>query len=223
MSQNQTNIHKEFELERLILFSDAVFAIAITLLIIEIKFPDVPKGIYGSDLFHLFHHTLVEFATFTLSFIIIGGYWLRHLKLYRYLKNYDDGLIIRNLFFLFFIVVFPFSAASMGHFTPSFLLPMFIYISNILMVTIAHYTIAYYALRQKKQLIITGEEAEKTYMLMEAKLSIYMILVSMIVIGLVYFFYPDNKKYQAFSFESVIVFAIIRRYLLKKYKPKKVA
>ena len=78
MGKHQNNIHKEFELERLILFSDAVFAIAITLLIIEIKFPDVPKGTNGNKLWQLFQHTFIEFATFILSFFIIGGYWMRH-------------------------------------------------------------------------------------------------------------------------------------------------
>ncbi len=223
MNKEEKLIHKEFELERLILFSDAVFAIAITLLIIEIKFPDVPKGTPTSELFNLFKHTLVEFATFTLSFIIIGSYWMRHLKLCRYLKNYDDGLIVRNLFFLFFIVVFPFSAASMGHFAPSFFLPFFIYLINILMLTIAHYIIVNYALRKKTQLAIAGEEAEKTYMLMKAKLPIFMLLTYLVVIGLTFFFFPDNKQYQITSVQSIIVFAIILRGYLKKYKPKKAA
>ena len=44
MSEPNNSLHKEFELERMILFSDAVFAIAITLLIIEIKFPELPEN-----------------------------------------------------------------------------------------------------------------------------------------------------------------------------------
>ncbi len=223
MSQNQNTIHKEFELERLILFSDAVFAIAITLLIIEIKFPDVPKGTHGSELFHLFHHTLVEFGTFILSFLIIGGYWMRHLKLCRYLKSYDDGLIIRNLFFLFFIVVFPFSAASMGYFAPSLFLPMYIYMTNILLLTIAHYLIAYYALKKQPQLTIYGEEAEKTYLLLKAKLPIFVLSASLAIVIIVSLLFPTNEDFKAYSLLSIIVFAFINKRLLKKYKPKKAA
>ena len=223
MKQDQTNIHKEFELERLILFSDAVFAIAITLLIIEIKFPEIPKDTPTSDLFHLFHHTLIQFATFTLSFLIIGGYWLRHLKLCRYLKNYDDGLIVRNLFFLFFIVVFPFSAASMGHFKPSFFLPLYIYVTNILMLTISHYIIAYYTLRKKPQLTVYGNESEKTYLLLKAKLPIFMLSASLVIIIIVAILFPKNQDLQAYSFLSLSVFAFINKRVLKKYQPKKIA
>ena len=222
MSQHQNNIHKEFELERLILFSVAVFAIAITLLIIEIKFPDVPKGTNGSELWHLFQHTFIEFATFILSFFIIGGYWMRHLKLCRYLKNYDDGLIIRNLFFLFFIVVFPFSAASMGHFRPSFPLPLFIYLVNVFMLTISHFLIANYALKTKPHLTIYGEDDEKLYLLMSAKAYIFILLVPVIFIVFT-LFSPANKNYIQYSLLPNILYMVLVRRWLKKYKPKKVA
>src|ERR1700755_1121993 len=105
MSEKKTELEKEFELERLILFSDAVFAIAITLLIIEIKFPELPPGQRTpSDLFEMFKPTLVQFVGFCVSFLIIGISWAGHLKMFRYLKSYDNGVIVRNLISLFFIV-----------------------------------------------------------------------------------------------------------------------
>ena len=109
-------IHREFELERMILFSDAVFAIAITLLIIEIKFPELPEGYKQSlDLFKMFKPTLVQFLGFIVSFFFIGMSWAGHLKLFRYLRAYDNGVIFRNLFSLFFVVAFPFAASGARH------------------------------------------------------------------------------------------------------------
>ena len=70
------SVHKEFELERMILFSDAVFAIAITLLIIEIKFPELPENYRKSlDLFVMFKPTLIQFFGFFLSFFFVGMSW----------------------------------------------------------------------------------------------------------------------------------------------------
>src|ERR1700752_1138234 len=118
------NLHREFELERMILFSDAVFAIAITLLVIEIKFPELPEG-HGSpvDLFTMFRPTLKHFAGFLLSFFFIGMSWAKHLKMFRYLKAYDNGVIWRNLLSLLFIVIFPFTASGLMHVSPSFPFP----------------------------------------------------------------------------------------------------
>ncbi len=105
---------KQFQLERMILFSDAVFAIAITLLIIEIKVPDLQvdgtHSISGA-LREAFHHTYLEFFGFVLSFAVIGQFWLSHHKLFGFVSDYDNGLLWLNLHTLFWIVLAPFSSA----------------------------------------------------------------------------------------------------------------
>lgn len=72
MSNQKSDLQKEFELERMILFSDAVFAIGITLLVIEIKFPDVHRGESTSEIFQKFIPTIIGFLAFILSFFFIG-------------------------------------------------------------------------------------------------------------------------------------------------------
>lgn len=105
---------RQFQLERMILFSDAVFAIAITLLIIELKVPDLHKlGIpsQSAALDEALRHTLLEFFGFVLSFAVIGQFWVSHHKLFGYVNNYDNGLLWLNLHTLFWIVLTPFSSA----------------------------------------------------------------------------------------------------------------
>jgi uncharacterized membrane protein len=110
------NLHhyskKEFRVERLVLFSDAVFAIAITLLIIEIKAPEI-KGHIITE-----HSFLEELALLTpkflgvlFSFFIIGLYWFIHHRMFGYVITYNGKLIWLNLLFLFSIVLMPFSTA----------------------------------------------------------------------------------------------------------------
>jgi uncharacterized membrane protein len=99
---------KEFQLERLILFSDAVFAIAITLLVIEIKIPEVEHPTDSSLLYSL-RHLIPKFLGFIISFILIGLYWTIHHRMFGFVTAYDKRLVILNLMFLFFIVLMPFS------------------------------------------------------------------------------------------------------------------
>ena len=109
-----TNLHnelrKEFQLDRLILFSDAVFAIAITLLVIEIKIPEIPEKELteqkmGSALLHL----VPKFVGFLISFLIIGQYWTVHHRLFGYVINFNNRVLWLNLLFLLAIALMPFS------------------------------------------------------------------------------------------------------------------
>jgi len=115
MSHKQHDLFEnrtQFQLERLILFSDAVFAIAITLLIIEIKVPHLQhdSGEHVS-LGQWFIQSIPKFVGFVLSFSMIGIYWNIHHRMFGYVKDYDQKLIWLNIFFLMWIVLMPFSSA----------------------------------------------------------------------------------------------------------------
>src|ERR1043165_8420792 len=90
-------LKKEFQLERMILFSDAVFAIAITLLVIEIKVPEIPKEIVTEDLLlHSMDHLIPKFVGFLISFLIIGLYWTIHHHMFGYVINYTKKTLWLN-------------------------------------------------------------------------------------------------------------------------------
>lgn len=126
-------LRKEFQLERLILFSDAVFAIAITLLIIEIKIPEVP---WEKATDHLLLEKLVElipkFIGFLISFLLIGQYWRVHHRLFGFVTNFNDRLIWLNIFFLLAIVLMPFSTGFYSEYTGAKVItPVIFYTCNI--------------------------------------------------------------------------------------------
>lgn len=103
---------EKFQLERLILFSDAVFAIAITLLVIEIKIPEIhseKEPVTDSALLHALGQLIPKFIGFIISFLLIGLYWTIHHRMFGYVTSYDRKLLVLNLLFLFFIALMPFS------------------------------------------------------------------------------------------------------------------
>jgi len=101
---------RKFQLERIILFSDAVFAIAITLLVLGIKVPHIEEH---TD--YALINTLIsltpKFIGFFISFFVIGQYWIVHHKMFGFVDNYNGGLLWLNLFYLLSIVLMPFSTA----------------------------------------------------------------------------------------------------------------
>ncbi len=149
-------LKKEFQLERLILFSDAVFAIAITLLVIEIKVPelheDFSDALLGPELLHL----VPKFIGFLISFFIIGLYWTIHHQMFGFVVNYDRKLLWLNLFFLMSIVLMPFSSGLYGEYSvPQALnmhLPYGIYVANILFSGIMTYSLWGYLTNPTKNL-----------------------------------------------------------------------
>lgn len=136
MTNSHPDSRREFQLERLILFTDAVFAIAITLLIIEIKVPEfhgdeATDAVLGYALLHL----IPKFAGFFISFMLIGMYWTRHHFLFGFITDYTPRLIWLNMIFLLSIVLMPFSTGFFGEYSvPASVhlkAPLIFYVGNV--------------------------------------------------------------------------------------------
>ena len=101
---------EEIEYDRVVFFSDAIFAIAITLLVVDLQVPDVPRLQSGQQL----RESLPQMAGFVLSFAVIGLYWLAHHGLFRYIKGLNRQLILLNLLFLGCIAFLPYPTSLLS-------------------------------------------------------------------------------------------------------------
>lgn len=125
-------------------FSDGVFAIIITLLILEIKAPELTPGVS-------IHRNWVEllkvapkFISFVLSFLFIAIFWTNHHQLFHSIKEADRGLLWYNVHLLFWITIIPFPTAMIGDHP---LIPMAVMSLAfvLLMASLASYLIARHA------------------------------------------------------------------------------
>src|SRR3974377_1375653 len=102
------------ETARLEAFSDGVFAIAITLLILEIKIPG-----YDTDLRVQLMRQWPSYLAFFISFAFIGMMWVNIHRMFTHIKKTDDVLLLLNLLLMFGVCVIPFTtallAAHLGH------------------------------------------------------------------------------------------------------------
>lgn len=155
-----TNLHseikKEFQLERLILFSDAVFAIAITLLAIEIKVPELSHhGISETALLHALAQLVPKFVGFLVSFFLVGLYWTIHHRMFGFVVAYTPKLAWLNLGFLLSIVLMPFSTGLFGEYSrPGSMdlkTPLIVYDANICLTGIMNYWLWSYLARPENE------------------------------------------------------------------------
>jgi uncharacterized membrane protein len=94
-------------IERLIYFSDAVFAIAITLLALELRMPQLPYGYTDAMVFDELRHLVPSLFGFALSFLILATFWLGHVRSFRAVERSNGPFFALNMVFLFLIALIP--------------------------------------------------------------------------------------------------------------------
>lgn len=117
-SRRDSHGQEEVGTNRIEAFSDGVFAIAITLLILNIHIPSdpIPPGEGTLWVLEELGKQWTNYLSFFLSFLIVGVVWGNHHTMFSYIKRSNHYLIILNLLLLLSIVVIAFTAALLGHY-----------------------------------------------------------------------------------------------------------
>jgi uncharacterized membrane protein len=154
MEELHSELKQEFQLERMILFSDAVFAIAITLLALEIKIPEIDRDLVTERaLVEALAHLIPRFIGFLVSFFIIGLYWTVHHRLFGFVTRYTQKLLWLNLIFLLAVTLMPFSTAFYSEYVLLFLKsPIIVYVSNICFLGIMNFILWKYISNPRRNL-----------------------------------------------------------------------
>jgi uncharacterized membrane protein len=150
--QQHQEERQRFQVERMILFTDAVFAIAITLLILEIKVPNLDEnGLNSAKILNFLLDGAQTWIGFIISFWVIALYWIDHHRVFAYVDDYDGKLVFFNLFFLMSIAIMPFTSALYSKYF-GYNFPLQLYCFNIALTGFIKLRLLYYIINPKNKI-----------------------------------------------------------------------
>lgn len=179
---------QHFQVERFTFFVDAVLAITITLLVIEIT-PPVLTHPTDKELWHSISEMGFKFLGFVISFGIVGHYWSVHHRIFGYVIKNSTSLIWLNLGFLLTVVTIPFTAGLVGEYSTrtDLRIPYAIYAINMVLTGLMNCWLWIYVSNPKRKML-TRQISKSRIML-----GVYRSLVIPLIFGisfLLFFVWP---------------------------------
>ena len=104
------------DLDRIVNLSDGIFAIAITLLVLDIRVPEIPERLVATELPGELLSLWPKYLGYLLSFGGISMFWLVHHSIFRDMRSYDRSLIWLNFLFLMCVAFVPFPTSLLGEY-----------------------------------------------------------------------------------------------------------
>jgi uncharacterized membrane protein len=102
---------EQLGLHRLIFFSDAVFAISITLLVLEVRLPHIEGTVTSTRLISALLALWPKYLGYIASFLVVGVFWIQHHERFQLIERYNSALLLLNLLELMCIAFIPFPTA----------------------------------------------------------------------------------------------------------------
>jgi uncharacterized membrane protein len=129
-----------FQIERIAFFSDAIIAIAITLLILEFKIPPLGKNTSWQGIKEIFgSRLLTSLFGLIISFTTISNLWIKHHDLFQHIIHYNKRLLRYNLYFLFTIMILPLTTSFLLESDNPWYLRNFLYFSDLGLCSLFYY------------------------------------------------------------------------------------
>ena len=138
-----TREESEVDFSRVVAFSDGVFAIAITLLVLALEIPESVNDV-GTELWNQND----DFLAYLLSFAVLGSLWLSHHRFFSSVAGFNGPLMALNLVYLAGIALVPFSSEVFGDYSGS-ADAVALYAGNMAFVSVAFYAQIVYAYRHR--------------------------------------------------------------------------
>lgn len=129
---------------RLISFSDGVFAIAVTLLVFNLKVPRIPDNLVHERLPSVVWGMIPGFSTYIVSFLLVAIYWTFHHRMMNLMARIDTPFLWMNIYYLLAISFIPFPSALFGSY-PHELFSFVFYICCMIAVNLASIIMVAYA------------------------------------------------------------------------------
>ena len=105
--------------------SDGIFAIVMTLLILEIHVPNLSPNASNVEVVPALVTLWPKFASYIVTFISLGFFWVGHHIMYHAIRRADRTLLWLNIFFFMFVSLLPFSTSILNAFSEAFIAPLF--------------------------------------------------------------------------------------------------
>jgi uncharacterized membrane protein len=167
--------------DRIVNLSDGVFAIAITLLILDIRVPDIPENMVSSQLPGALLSLWPKYLGYILSFVGISAFWLIHHSIFRPIRSYDRILLYLNFLFLMVVAFVPFPTSLLGEYGDH-QLPVAIYAATLAVGRLLLTAIHWYSTRNDRLLGEPQDPATVRFFLIRG-LTIPVIFLLSIVIS----------------------------------------
>jgi uncharacterized membrane protein len=195
------NTKKEFtpNTSRIEAFSDGVFAIVVTLLVLELRVPHLQENFTTHDVLSELFHLSPKFISFALSFLVLAIFWVNHHQLFHSIEKSDRAFLWYNNNLLFWLSFVPFPTAFIGEY-PLDMIPVMFYGTILFMASLSFNLMLRHAVKTKlfystvsdevlKQGIRRGKIGPLIYFIsvIGAFVSVYISLAIFLIVPVVYF------------------------------------
>jgi uncharacterized membrane protein len=125
---------KGMDAVRVTAFTDGLFVVAATLLVVSIDIPNIPDNLVAAQLPGVLEDLVPQLFSYFISFAVIAVFWFRHHALFGRIVHYDTGFVVLNFVFLAFIAILPFPTELQGKYGDE-TISVVIYAINVLILS----------------------------------------------------------------------------------------